>query len=60
MKRYLVGFVFGVLFGTMASAYAVSILGNNGYVIGWIVTADGEEICHDPYIYVGTREIECD
>jgi hypothetical protein len=60
MKRYLTGFLAGLLFGVAASAYAARLVGGDGYLSGWEVHVDGEEVCSDPYIHVGSREIECD
>ena len=60
MFRLCVGLAIGLILGTMATSMAAGIAGNNGYLLGWTVTKDGEELCSDPYIWVGTREIECD
>lgn len=60
MKRYLVGFLIGVLTGAAFSVYAARIVGSDGYLSGWEVNVDGEEVCSDPYIRTGSREIECD
>jgi hypothetical protein len=46
------GFVFG-------TTYQPRVIGT-GYLSGWSITHDGEEICSDPYVWEGTREIECD
>jgi hypothetical protein len=60
MKRYLVGFVAGVLVGGAVSVFAARIVGADGHLSGWEVHVDGEEVCSDPYIWTSTREIECD
>ena len=39
---------------------AAQVVGTNGYLTGWSVTKDGDEVCSDPYIWTSTREIECD
>jgi hypothetical protein len=46
--------------GSAIAALAAQVVGSNGYLNGWDVTRDGETICSDPYVYVGSREIECD
>lgn len=60
MKKFILGFILGLLFGVVTAAYAAKIVGNNGYLIGWDVNYKGEIICSDPYIWTSTREIECD
>jgi hypothetical protein len=56
----MAGFIAGAVAAFAASALAAQIVGSNGYLSGWEITKDGETICDDPYIWVGTREIECD
>lgn len=60
MHRYIVGFLVGILVGTVTSVFAARIVGDNGHATGWTVTVGGEEVCDDPYVWVSTREIECD
>jgi hypothetical protein len=60
MKRFVAGLLLGLLLGFTGSAFAARMVGDNGYLIGWTVTVGGEEICADPYVWVSTREIECD
>ena len=43
----------------MGGMYGPRLIGN-GTLTGWSVTHDGEEICDDPYIHDGSKEIECD
>jgi hypothetical protein len=58
-KSLLIGFILGILSATSSAVFAVKVLGN-GYLMGWEVTYKGRTICDDPYIWSGTREIECD
>jgi hypothetical protein len=60
MKKFIAGFLAGLATALAISAFAAKMVGNNGYLSGWEVTKDGEEICSDPYVWVSTREIECD
>lgn len=60
MRKFVAGFIAGALTALAASALAAQIVGSNGWLNGWEVTKDGETICDDPYVWVGTREIECD
>jgi hypothetical protein len=60
MKKLSIGFIIGLIAGTAFPAAAASIVGRTGYLIGWTVTKDGNEICYMPFVWTGTREIECD
>lgn len=60
MLRFSTGLVLGLILGSAAASLAAVIGGNDGYLTGWTVTKDGEELCSDPYISFGTQEIECD
>ena len=60
MKKYTIGFFFGLLIGIATSAMAARIVGGNGWLNGWDVTVDGETVCTDPYVWSSIREIECD
>lgn len=60
MRRYAIGFLVGLLTGATASVLAAQLVGGTGYLMGWSVTVNGEEVCDDPYVWPGTREIECD
>ena len=49
----------GLILGVTATAYAAQVIGS-GSLNGWTVTKDGEEVCSDPDVDVGAKEIECD
>ena len=59
MTRFSIGFALGLLLGT-ATAAAAAVIGGSGYLMGWDVTLQGHTLCSDPYVWSGTREIECD
>ena len=59
MSRFVLGIVIGLTLGVTFSAYAAVVAGT-GYLMGWSITKGGEEICTDPFVWEGTREIECD
>lgn len=59
MRKYIIGFVSGVLFGAAVPAAAATLAGN-GYLYGWEVTKNGYTVCYVPYVWTATREIECD
>ena len=58
--RFGFGLVLGVLIGAATSSLAAIIAGDDGYLMEWSVTKDGEEICTGPYVWNATKEIECD
>lgn len=60
MRKFTTGLIVGLALGTVVPAAAASIVGGSGYLIGWDVTKDGRTICYSPFIWTGTREIECD
>jgi hypothetical protein len=60
MHKYLIGFAAGIALGAALPASAALLVGGTGYLSGWTVTKDGDEICYMPYIWTATREIECD
>jgi len=59
-KGWIAGFVLGLTLGLATGAYAASIVGGNGYLMGWDITVEGEVVCSEPYIWAASREIECD
>jgi hypothetical protein len=60
MKKLTIGFFIGLAAGAAVPAVAASIVGSTGYLSGWTVTKDGDEICYMPYVWTSIREIECD
>lgn len=60
MKNFLYGLLCGVALTSAAAAVAAQVVGSSGYLMGWEITKDGDEICSDPYVWTATREIECD
>lgn len=62
MKHLL--FIGAVLIASVSFAvgttYGPRLVGGPGYLSGWTIMHDGEEICDDPYIWDATKEIECD
>jgi hypothetical protein len=60
MRRFFVGVVLGAFIGSATTAVAAQIVGSTGYLMGWTVEIDGEEVCEDPYVWTATKEIDCD
>lgn len=60
MKKLTIGFIIGLAAGAAVPAVAASIVGSTGYLSGWTVTKNGNEICYMPYVWTSIREIECD
>jgi hypothetical protein len=56
--RFVVGVVVGVLLAGSAAMATPRIIGD-GYLFGWTVTVEGEEVCDTPFVWSGIREIEC-
>jgi hypothetical protein len=60
MKKIAIGFVAGLIAGAAVPVGAAALVGSTGYLFGWTVTMDGDEVCDAPFIWTATREIECD
>jgi hypothetical protein len=72
MRRLISGVVLGLVLGGAGSALGFrpveqvlrATLVGTGYLYGWEVTlvVNGVEYhaCDDPYVWAGTREIECE
>jgi hypothetical protein len=60
MREYVIGFAAGIALGASVPASAAMLLGRTGYLSGWTVTKDGDEVCYMPYVWTATKEIECD
>lgn len=60
MKKFALGFALGVAIAAAGPVMAAQLVGYSGYLSGWTVTKDGDEICYMPYIWASSREIECD
>ena len=55
----MIGLIAGLIMGSSVAAIAARVLGD-GYLTGWSVTKDGEEVCTDPHVDPANKEIECD
>lgn len=60
MRKYLTGLICGIAIGAALPVAAATLVGGTGYLTGWTVTKNGDEICYMPYVWTATREIECD
>ena len=60
MRKFIFGFAAGVIVAASAPLMAAHLVGDMGYLSGWTVTKDSEEICYMPYVWTTTKEIECD
>jgi hypothetical protein len=58
MSRFMAGLIVGLFLGACASAYAAGCFGD-GTARGWTVTKDGDEVCTDPDVDNGAKEIQC-
>jgi hypothetical protein len=59
MRKFLLGLGCGLAMGAAGTATAAELVGK-GYLRGWSVTKNGDEICYMPYVWTATKEIECD
>ena len=59
MTKFIAGVMLGLILGISATGWAAGVYGD-GYLSGWSVTKDNEEVCSDPYVYPASKEIECD
>jgi hypothetical protein len=60
MKQFIAGAVVGLGLGIAITAHAAVIAGDNGYALGWTVEKNGQEVCDAPFVWIATKEIECD
>jgi hypothetical protein len=59
MLKFIAGLILGVFLSFTATSWAAGVFGS-GTLSGWTVTKDGEEVCSDPSVDTGSKEIECD
>jgi len=59
MARFIAGFILGTFLSFAATSWAAGVFGS-GTLSGWTVVKDGEEVCSDPSVNAGSKEIECD
>jgi hypothetical protein len=59
MLKFLAGLILGISLSLAASSWAAGVFGS-GTLSGWTVNKDGEEVCSDPSVDTGSKEIECD
>ena len=60
MRNFVCGRIFGIVVAMATVTYAASLVGDNGWLMGWDVTINGDLVCSDPYVWSSVREIECD
>ena len=59
MRRFALGLVGGLSLGSAAAAYSAAAIFGDGPLSGWIVTVEGEPLCHDPYAHQRLGMIDC-
>ena len=59
MAKFIAGLILGTFLSFAATSWAAGVFGS-GTLSGWTVTKDGEEVCSDPSVDTGSKEIECD
>jgi hypothetical protein len=59
MVKFIAGLILGTFLSFAATSWAAGVFGS-GTLSGWSVTKDGEEVCSDPSVDTGSKEIECD
>jgi hypothetical protein len=57
--KFFAGLILGMSLSLAASSWAAGVFGS-GTLSGWSVTKDGEEVCSDPSVDTGSKEIDCD
>jgi hypothetical protein len=60
MRKIAIGFIAGMIAGAAVPVGAAALVGSTGYLFGWTVTMDGDEVCDTPFVWTALREIECD
>ena len=61
MKTKICWLIIGFIMGSSVSFLsAARLVGSSGYLSGWSVTVEGEEVCSDPYVWTSVKEIDCD
>jgi len=57
----MIGFLLGaaVSLGSGEAVPIAHVVGENGHLLGWDVTIEGEVVCSDPYAWISTKELEC-
>jgi hypothetical protein len=59
MARFIAALILGTFLSFAATSWAAGVFGS-GTLSGWTVVKDGEEVCFDPSVSPGSKEIECD